>query len=116
MKDKIQITVAILLVIAGVVLFSVLSDKPTIARLGAMFGCFLAAGVIAWFTEPGREFVQYAKESIEEAKKVVWPTRKETMQSTGVIFVFVFVMALFLWLTDKTLEWVMYDLILGWKR
>ena len=103
MKDKIQIAVAVLLVIAGVVIFSVLSDKPTIARLGAMFGCFIVAGALAWFTEPGREFVQYAKESVEEAKKVVWPTRKETMQSTGVIFVFVFVMALFLWVVDWSL-------------
>ena len=103
MKDKIQIAVAVLLVVAGVVLFSTLSDRPTIARLGAMFGCFVVAGAIAWFTEPGREFVQYTKESIEEAKKVVWPTRKETMQSTGVIFVFVFVMAVFLWVVDWSL-------------
>ncbi len=103
MKDKIQLAVAVLLVVAGVVLFSMLSDKPTIARLGAMFGCFVVAGAIAWFTEPGREFVQYTKESIEEAKKVVWPTRKETMQSTGVIFVFVFVMAVFLWVVDWSL-------------
>ena len=103
MKDKIQLAVAVLLVVAGVVLFSMLSDKPTIARLGAMFGCFVIAGAIAWFTEPGREFVQYTKESIEEAKKVVWPTRKETMQSTGVIFIFVVVMAVFLWVVDWTL-------------
>ena len=103
MKDKIQIAVAALLVVTGVVLFSKLSDQPTIARLGAMFGCFLIAGVAAWFTEVGREFVQYTKESIEEAKKVVWPTRKETMQSTGVIFVFVVVMAVFLWVVDWTL-------------
>ena len=103
MKDKIQIAVAVLLVVAGVALFSILSDKPTIARLGAMFGCFVVAGAIAWFTHPGREFVQYTKESIEEAKKVVWPTRKETMQSTGVIFVFVFVMAVFLWVVDWSL-------------
>ena len=113
MKDKIQIAVAVLLVVAGVVLFSVLSDKPTIARLGAMFGCFIAAGAIAWFTELGREFVQYAKESIEEAKKVVWPTRKETMQSTGVIFVFVFVMALFLWVVDWSLTLGITKLIGG---
>ena len=51
-----------------------------------------------------------------EVKKVVWPTRKEAMQMTGYVFAFVVVMALFLWLTDKTLEWVLYDLILGWKR
>ena len=113
MKDKIQIAIAGLLVIVGVVLFSVLSDKPTIARLGAMFGCFIVAGVIAWFTGPGREFIQYTKESIEEAKKVIWPTRKETLQSTGVIFVFVFIMALFLWVVDWSLTLGITKLIGG---
>jgi preprotein translocase subunit SecE len=48
-------------------------------------------------------------------RKVAWPSRKETIQSTLVVFAFVTTMALFLWLTDKTLEWVLYDLILGWK-
>ena len=59
------------------------------------------------------EFVNQVR---AETRKVVWPTRKEAMQMTAYVFAFVFVMALFLWLTDKTLEWVLYDLILGWKR
>ena len=63
-----------------------------------------------------REFVTFARESIAEARKVVWPSRKETLQTTAMVFVFVLVMAIFLWLTDKTLEWVMIDLILGWKK
>ena len=107
MKDKIQITVAVLLACAGLAAFYLLADKPMIARVGAMFGGFILAGVVGWFTEPGREFVQYAKESIEETKKVVWPTRKETMQSTGVIFAFVFVMAMFLWVVDWGLTMVL---------
>jgi preprotein translocase subunit SecE len=53
---------------------------------------------------------------VKEVKKVVWPTRKEAMQMTGYVFAFVFVMAFFLWLTDKTLEWALYGLILGWRR
>ncbi len=111
MKDKIQITVAALLAIAGLAAFYLLSDKPMIARVGAMFGGFIIAGVVGWFTEPGREFVQYTKESIDEAKKVVWPTRKETMQSTGMIFVFVFVMAMFLWAVDWGLTFVLTKFI-----
>ena len=63
-------------------------------------------------TSPG-EFIRQVK---AETAKVVWPTRKETMQMTAYVFVFVVVMALFLWLTDKTLEWVLYDLILGWRK
>ena len=75
-----------------------------------------AATAVAWYTEPGRRFFDFAREAWAETKKVVWPTRKEAMQMTGYVFAFVVVMALFLWLTDKTLEWVLYDLILGWKR
>ncbi len=103
MKDKIQIVVAVLILIGGLAAFYLLSDKPMIARIGAMFGLFVVAGVVGWFSAPGREFAQFTRESIEEAKKVVWPTRKETMQSTGVIFVFVFIMALFLWVIDWSL-------------
>ena len=53
---------------------------------------------------------------MKELRKVVWPTRKEALQNTGYVFAFVFTMALFLWITDKVLEWALYDLILGWKR
>ena len=71
----------------------------------------------AFFTaEAGKQLIGYGQESVKETRKVVWPTRKEAMQMTGYVFAFVFVMALFLWLTDKTLEWALYDLILGWKR
>jgi preprotein translocase subunit SecE len=62
------------------------------------------------------QLIAFGRDSVREDKKVVWPTRKEAMQMTGYVFAFVFVMALFLWLTDKTLEWALYDLILGWKR
>ena len=113
MKDKIQVGIAIAAFIAGLVLFYWLSDKPMIARVGAMFGCFIAAGVIGWFTLPGREFVQFSGEAIEETKKVVWPTRKEAMQTTGIVFVFVFIMAVFLWVVDWSLLWATKQLIGG---
>jgi preprotein translocase subunit SecE len=74
-----------------------------------------AGAAVAWFSEPGRQFAQFAQETIAETKKVVWPTRKETVQTTGIVFAFMVLMAVFLWVTDKTLEWVFYDLILGWK-
>jgi len=77
----------------------------------------LAAAVATFFTsETGKQLIAYGRDSVREVKKVVWPTRKEALQMTGYVFAFVLVMALFLWLTDKTLEWVLYDLILGWKR
>ena len=64
----------------------------------------------------GRQFVAFARDAWREVKKVVWPTRKETLQMTAYVFAFVVIMALFLWFTDKTLEWVFYDLILGWRK
>ena len=74
-------------------------------------------GAVALFfqTDTGRQLIAYGHESVREVKKVVWPTRKEAGQMTAYVFAFVFLMGLFLWLTDKTLEWVLYDLVLGWR-
>jgi preprotein translocase subunit SecE len=115
-SDKAKVALAIFAVIAGIVGFYFLSDKPTIMRAGALVAGLLVAIAIAWTSAPGREFLGFAKESVREAKKVVWPTRKEAMQITAVVFGFVLLMAIFLWGTDKILEFVLYDLILGWKR
>jgi preprotein translocase subunit SecE len=77
----------------------------------------IAAGsVVGWTTEPGKQFFVFAQEAVVETKKVVWPTRKESLQTTGAVFAFVVAMAVFLWLTDKSLEYLMYDLLLGWKK
>jgi preprotein translocase subunit SecE len=114
--DKIKVVLAALVAIAGVVGFYVLSDKPTIVRAAALVGGLLVAIAIAWTSTSGRDFVNFAKEAVRETKKVVWPTRKETLQMTAIVFGFVLIMALFLFGTDKLLEVVLYDLILGWKR
>ena len=114
--DKAKLAVAALLVVAAVVAFYALGKQDLWVRVGALV-LLMAAGVAVFFTsEPGKQLIAYGQDSAREVRKVVWPTRKEAMQMTGYVFAFVFVMALFLWLTDKTLEWVMYDLILGWKR
>ena len=85
-------------------------------RVGALV-LLMAGAIVVFFTsESGKQLIAYGQDSAREVRKVVWPTRKEAMQMTGYVFAFVFVMALFLWLTDKTLEWIMYDLLLGWKR
>ncbi len=111
MKDKIQIVLAVLILIGGLAAFYVLTDKPMIARVGAMLGLFLVAGLVGYFSAPGKEFGLYAKESVDEAKKVVWPSRKETMQSTGIIFAFVLVMAIFLWSVDWSLTFMLTKFI-----
>jgi preprotein translocase subunit SecE len=114
--DKAKLAIAGVLVVAAVVVFYMLAKQDLWLRVAALI-VLLAAAVATFFTsESGKQLIAYGRDSIKEVKKVVWPTRKEAMQMTGYVFAFVFVMALFLWITDKTLEWALYDLILGWKR
>ncbi|MFN0160413.1 MAG: preprotein translocase subunit SecE [Burkholderiales bacterium] len=114
--DKAKLVVAGLLVVASVGAFYALAQQDLWVRVVTLV-VLLLTGVAVFFTsEAGKELIAYGQDSIREVRKVVWPTRKEALQMTGYVFAFVFVMALFLWITDKTLEWVLYDLILGWKR
>ena len=114
--DKMKVGLAICAAIAGVVGFYLLAGQSTLVRTGALLvGLVVAIGLL-WTSLSGQGFLAFAKESIRETKKVVWPTRKEAMQITAVVFGFVLMMAIFLWGTDKILEFVLYDLILGWKR
>ena len=115
MADKIKFALALVILAAGVAGFYLLSEQAMILRVLAVLAGVALAAAVAWKTEPGQRFFTFANESVVEAKKVVWPTRKETMQTTGAVFAFVLVMAVMLWIADKTLEWMFYDLILGWK-
>ena len=115
MADKIKLLLALALVAVGIAGFYALSEQALVVRVLSVLGGFAAGVAVAWTSAPGRRFVEFSRESINEARKVVWPTRKETVQMTGMVFAFVVAIAIFLWLTDKSLEWVLYDLILGWK-
>lgn len=114
--DKAKLAAAVALVIAAVAGFYLLGKQGQIAQWGALVVGLAAAFVVFMTSEPGKEFVAFGRDSWKEVKKVVWPTRKEATQMTLYVIAFCAVMALFLWLTDKTLEWVFYDLILGWKK
>ena len=110
--DIAKLAVGVLLLVAGIAGYYWLGDAALVLRVLAVIAGVVAGLAVAYFSAPGREFAQFAAEAVGEVKKVVWPTRKETMQTTAAVFAFVVVMALFLWLTDKTLEWALYDLIL----
>ena len=114
--DKAKLAIAGVLVVAAVVAFYMLARQDLWLRVAALILLLLAAVATFFTSEPGKELIAYGRDSAREVKKVVWPTRKEALQMTGYVFAFVVVMALFLFLTDKTLEWLLYDLILGWKR
>lgn len=113
--DKAKLAMAVLAVVAGVVGFYALAGQTTVVRAAALVGGLLLAIAFAWTSQTGRDFTGFARESVRETKKVVWPSRKEAMQITGVVFGFVVLMAIFLWGTDKILEFVLYSLILGWR-
>ncbi|HEY6898372.1 MAG TPA: preprotein translocase subunit SecE [Rhodocyclaceae bacterium] len=115
MVDKLKFGVALLFVALGVMGFYLLAEQPMILRVLSVLAGIGAGVTVAWFTEPGRKFIVFGQEAINEARKVAWPSRKESMQMTGAVFAFVLVMAIVLWVTDKTLEWLLYSVILGWK-
>jgi preprotein translocase subunit SecE len=113
--DKAKLAVAALLVLGALAAYYLLGQQDTWVRVLALLGLLLVAVVVFFTSEPGRQLIGFGREAAREVRKVVWPSRKEALQMTGYVFAFVVVMALFLWLTDKTLEWVLYDLILGWR-
>ncbi|MDR1367418.1 MAG: preprotein translocase subunit SecE [Candidatus Accumulibacter sp.] len=116
MADKIKFSLALLCLAAGIAAFYFLAEYAAIWRVLAVLAGFGVSAAIAWKTEPGQAFFAFAGESVSETKKVVWPSRKETMQFTGLVFAFVIVLALVLWVADKGIEWLLYDLVLGWRK
>ncbi|TSE21166.1 preprotein translocase subunit SecE [Tepidimonas aquatica] len=113
--DKAKLAAALLLAVLGFVAYYLLRAQGAWAQWAALLVA-LAAGVGVGLTAtPGQRLIAFARDAVKEARKVVWPTRKEATQVTAYVFAFVIVMALFLWLTDKLLEWVLYGLILGWR-
>ena len=114
--DKLKLGLAVFVIIAGIVGFSVLESKlPMVARVAIFVGSLALAAVIAWMSEPGRRTIAFAHESYNEVKRVIWPTRKETLQMTGIVFAFVAIMGLFLWVLDKLIGWLLFGVLLGWK-
>ena len=114
--DKAKLGLALILVVSSLAGFYLLSRQGQVAQWGALITGLTVAVVVFMSSELGKQFLAFGRDSLREVRKVVWPARKEAMQMTAYVFAFVVVMALFLWFTDKTLEWMFYDLILGWKR
>ena len=114
--DKAKLALSAALLVSAVVAFYMLGKQDIWLRVLALL-VLIAAAVVTFFTsESGKQLIAFGRDSAREVKKVVWPARNEALQMTGYVFAFVVVMALFMWLTDKTLEWLLYDLVLGWRR
>jgi preprotein translocase subunit SecE len=114
--DKAKLAAAALLALGAVVAYYYFGKQDLWVRVGLLLALLVAAVAVFFTAEAGKQLIAFGRDSVREVKKVVWPSRNEALQMTGYVFAFVFVMALFLWLADKTLEWALYDLILGWRR
>jgi preprotein translocase subunit SecE len=114
--DKAKLAASVALVSGALTAFYVLGKQGQLVQWGALLMGLAVATVVFFTSEPGKALLAFGRDTLREVKKVVWPARKEAIQMTAYVFVFVLVMALFLWLTDKTLEWLLYDLVLGWKK
>ncbi|MGJ7545592.1 preprotein translocase subunit SecE [Variovorax sp. LT1R16] len=114
--DKAKLAAAVVLAVGAVVAFYLLARQGSLVQWAVLLvGLAAAVGAFA-SSESGRQLLAFGRDAWREVKKVVWPTRKEAIQMTAYVFAFVAVMSVFLWLTDKTLEWVFFDLILGWRK
>lgn len=100
MVNKIKLLVAFLLLVAGIAGYYLLADKATVLRILAVLAGLGASVAVLWTTSVGQQSLGFIGESVIEARKVVWPTRKETMQTTMVVFVLVVIMAAFLAVVD----------------
>ncbi len=114
--DKVKLALAAALVVAALAAFYLLNKQGAGVRWASLVVGLVAAVVVFFTSESGRQLVAFGRDAWREVRKVVWPERKEAIQITAYVFGFVLIMAIFLWATDKTLEWVFYDLILGWKK
>ncbi len=111
MTDKIKVVVAFLLVVAGIFGFYAMQDAASVLRLLVVLAGIIAAVGVYWTTNSGKRLFGFARDSVAEAKRVSWPSRKETLQTTGVVVLFAVVMALFLWAVDASLLLVVNKLM-----
>ncbi len=106
--DKLKILLSLACVVAGIWGYYHFAEAmPVVVRVVMVLVGLIAAAGVAWTSEPGRAFFAFARESWQEADRVSWPTRKETVQTTLVVFAFVAIMSLFLFSIDTTLAWLL---------
>ena len=111
-SDIALVTLAVLCAVAGVVAFALLSEQSLAVRLGSLAGGLILGIGIAWLSPSGKRLLAYGRQSYEELRRVVWPTKKETLNTTGLVMAFVVIMAFFLFICDKIIEWGLYDVLL----
>src|ERR1700736_6990171 len=105
-KDTALMTLSILALFVGIGAFYWYEDQALPLRVALVVVGLAAAAGLAWFSWYGREFWQFALASRIELRKVVWPSRDETIKTTYVVFIFAIAMGLFFWGLDWVLTWL----------
>ena len=114
--DKSKVYGALLLALAAIAGFYYLGKQGALVQWAVLIAGLAVAAVVYLMSESGKQLIALFRDSWRELKKVVWPSRKEAIQLTLYVFGFVVIMALMLWMTDKVLETVLFDWILGWRK
>ena len=103
--DVVKLVFSVSLVIAGLAGFYYFSEFPLLYRVLGLVAVVLVAMLMALTSTTGRNFSAFVREARQEVRKVVWPSRQETVQTTLTVFAMVFVVGLILWLFDMFLFW-----------
>jgi preprotein translocase subunit SecE len=109
--DTFKLMTAVLVLIAGIVGFHYFDDKSQLLRVLGMLAVVVVAFFIAASSEPGRRGLDFVKDARVEVRKVVWPTRQETLQTTIAVLFMVVLVAIMLWLFDMFLGWGVSNLL-----
>ena len=105
-KDTALMTLSVLVLLTGIVAFYWFDEDALPLRLGMVAGGLVVAGVLLWVSWYGREFRQFAQAARVELRKVVWPSREDTVRTTIMVIAFAIVMGLFFWFLDMILTWM----------
>lgn len=111
--DKVKLIGAVLLVILGLVAFYYFSEQSLIVRILAVVAGLIAGAALALTSAPGQGAWNFATSARTEVRKVVWPTKRETVQATIVVIIMVIFVGLLLWIIDSIAFMVIYRWLLG---
>ena len=107
--DVVIVTLAVVIAAAAVFAFTFLTEQTLGIRLGALIGGLVLAAIVAAFSPSGKRFIAFCREAWDELRRVVWPIRKETVNTTGIVMAFVVAVSFYLFIVDKLIEFGLYD-------
>ena len=103
--DTLKLVLAVAFLVGGIVGYYYYEDESILLRVAGVLAGVVMAAVLAMLTDKGRELWRFIQGSRIELRKVIWPTRQETLQTTLTVFVFVLILSIFFWGLDFFLLW-----------